>query len=150
MRILVEKNKYNTLYYDVSTNELLAATALKILTQRFNDNWYYKPSLNDFYYGHEKETFLSEEEIEDLPEHLQAAERDKVRRLKACKVKLIQAEYECEEIERIVKEQDNSFEEVQKMDRKYINIPAWSALQSRCDYEYENVYIEKPINVLEN
>ena len=92
MRILVEKGKHDTRYYDVSTNELLAATALQILTERFNENWYWKPTLEDFYYGYEKETFLSEEEIECLPEHLQKVEFNKLRKLKACEVKLIAEE----------------------------------------------------------
>lgn len=146
MRILVEKGKHDTEYYDVSTNELLAATALHILTERFEANWYWKPTLDDFYYGHEKETFLTEEEIKALPEHLQGKEIDKLRKLKACKVRLIVEEGKYEEIERIVKEQDASFETVKRMKRDYVEIPAWSALENRFDH-YEYMFLVEPMNV---
>lgn len=150
MRILIEKGKHSTKYYDVSTDELLAKTALYILTQRFNENWYYRPELRDFYYGVEKETFLTEEEIEDLPQHLQELERKKLLKLKSAKRQLIVKEKTFDEIERIVKEQDDSYKEIHKMNKKYMDIPAWAALRNRSDYEYEEVYLEKLINIKEN
>lgn len=150
MRILIEEGKHSTEYYDVSTNELLAATALKILTERFKQNWYWKPTNPNEQAQHI--ILLTEEQIEKLPEHLQEPERKKLRSKKFQEAEYLRQLEDYQEIERIVKEKDVSITPIKRKNGKVyleLDIPAWNALEARCDYEYEEVRLEKLINVLE-
>lgn len=145
MHILVVKEKHGTYYFDASTPEKISRAALKILTDRFNGNWYHRPKDESyFWYGFDKEIILTPEEIEALPEHLRAPELKKLKRLESARVELIRAQSWYDEVERIVKEQDASYEEiVLKSGRTRLESPAWNALQDRADYEYEELYLER-------
>jgi len=68
--VLVTNEKYGQSYYDASTPELLAASALTILRSRFEDGyWYYEPELPEVHYTDEQKGImnLTDEEVAALP-----------------------------------------------------------------------------------
>lgn len=74
--VLVTDEKHGNSYYDASTPELLAASALTILRDRFNDGyWYYEPKAPELNYTDEQKSImeLTDEEIANLPVALRAS-----------------------------------------------------------------------------
>jgi hypothetical protein len=62
VEILITKEKHGEFYYDASTDEALAKSALKILTERWEEGWYYEPEdVDDPPYTKEQIEKLTEE-----------------------------------------------------------------------------------------
>lgn len=123
-KILVAKEKHGDRYLNASTPEALAESAFKLLKERWEmDYWYHlddPPSSNEI---------LSEEQISALPTTtLAASEAQKranyLRRLHA---------YE---------RQRDTYEAIKDCVENNKKDQAWSLLQRRSNYEYEQVTIE--------
>ena len=124
-KILIAHEKHGNRYFDASTEELRNAAALKLLTERFDEGyWYYKPNPPD------DTLILSAEQIVQLPtEVLRNQEAAKLRQYKRDF-----AEYEKE-----VEDHQLIQKAVQTKDAAL----AYKLLKRRIDYEYENITVEK-------
>lgn len=122
-QIIVAKEKHGTRYFDASTPELLAESAFKLLKERWDSDWYYYDA------PPEGKDILSEEQIAALPtERLRFSESEKRKRY----------------LREFYNWQDDQKEYLAIKDCVENNLKnkAWKLLQSRSDYEYENVELE--------
>lgn len=139
MNIIVCREKHVTDYWDASTPEAFAASALAILTSRWNQG---------YWYAHPDEVFTPKyypreiiEDVESLPESLQAEAIRQNSRAKAN-----QREYEDALLwyiraETLVQTQNNPPEKTRN--GKYDTNEAWQLLNERSGYEYEGVDLER-------
>jgi hypothetical protein len=123
-QLLVFEEKHGNRYFYIPDDKTLAAAALKVLTERYEEGyWYYEPGEKP------KAPDFTKEQITTLPESMRPAAEKKLREYEAaCR----QYATEVEDYERIVKA-------VKTKDGKL----AWKALYDRQDGEYERVKLER-------
>lgn len=123
-QILIAHEKYGRRYFDASTPKLLDESAFKLLKERWEQGyWYY---LDD---PPKDEDVLSEEQIAALPtESLRNSESQKRKW----------------HLRNLYNWQDDQKEYLAIKDcvENSLKNKAWKLLQSRSDYEYENVELE--------
>ena len=132
MKIIVAKEKHSTRYLDASTDKAFAGSALKLLTERWNEGYWYPPPDEAYPRVDAPSDELAASARSD-PYIAQVIEQ----RLRLAKSRADQRRlYEQwhQEVDRIVSEQDTSFRG--RWPR------AWIALREREGYEYEGVELE--------
>lgn len=124
--VLVLKEKHGDRHFNVADDAALHRVALKILTERFEQGyWYYKPEDKD---KPEAPDFTMEQ-VATLPESLRAKADKKLREYTdACRRYDAEVE-DYNDIETAVKNKDGKL--------------AWEALQAHRDGEYEGFNIER-------
>lgn len=147
MEILVYYSKHSTDFYDASTDEALAKSALHIIKIMGKEGYYPEPSdpreskWNPLNEGDN----LTDEQIAALPNdtlRLAATHARKMYRGRLGQYKRELAEWN--ELQRIIREEDASvkhepFVTSQGKEKVRKIIPAWDLLYARTDYEYERV-----------
>lgn len=138
MRVIVCHEKHGERYYDASTTETLAASALQILTDRWEEGYWYNDPRE--YYTEEKMRTYTPEEIEALPSNeLKVRAEQQNRRAKDNQRQFDRDLAFYEQVQRVVEQQDLSTRTVGR-GRYEREVPiAWDLLQERSDYEYERV-----------
>lgn len=150
-RIIVCHEKHETRYYDASTDEAWAKSSLKILTDRFNEGyWYYDPRAEqhpfslDLRAKRDELAAITDDQIEQIPSE-DARELLRKKREQALDEQSEDAEMveEYERIKAVVEAQDDSFETVGRSREP----KAWRLLEARSDHEYERIELEdlKPL-----
>lgn len=135
-RIIVCHEKHGTFYHDASTPEAWAQSALKILTERFNDGyWYYDPRAEkhpfslDLRRKRDELLAMTDDQISAIPsEDAQRLLREKRALAQAEKREEDEMVEQYERIRAVVVAQDGS--------------EAWALLEERSDAEYERVELE--------
>jgi hypothetical protein len=151
-RIIVCQEKHGTRYYDASSDEEWAKSALKILSDRLDDGyWYYDPRAEshpfslDLRKKRDELLAITDEQIDAIPSEeardLLRAKREQAR------AELREEADEIEEYERIravVEAQDESFVTVGRSREP----KAWRLLEARSGHEYESVELAdlKPLD----
>lgn len=161
-KIITVYEKHGDYHFDASTSEAFAKNALKILTERWEDDWYDDPNDDGLGYGewankrreqYAKACALTEEQIEALPDD--ARKSVKAMRMNAKK----ETEYDkkhrewYERAQAVVKEQDlgcytygdrrTCRTKAGKEGRYERQVPkAWALLEERSDHEYERVELQ--------
>ena len=148
-RIIVAKEKHETRYLDASTDEAWARSALALLTERFNEGyWYYDPyaDMHEFSVKHRKEReellSMSEEAIAALPEGLREDVLAKVKTAKRDKAEDDKARSQYLEIKKVVESKDLSW---QGVGQRWAKPNAWALLMARTEYEYERVGLREVV-----
>lgn len=148
-KMIVYHGKHSTDYWDATTPELFAASALQILTENFNYGWYYKPDEPKPYTAE----LITAESVNALPDGpvKQAAisehnrQRAQVDRYKRDLRDYNEALSWYNEAKRVVEEKDLSSTVLtnRRTGKVIREIPcAWKLLEQRSDYEYERVELE--------
>jgi hypothetical protein len=138
-QIIVCHEKHGEWYYDASTPEQWARSALAILTERFNQGyWYNDPGEKPA----EPNGYLSKEQIEAMEEPY----REQAVKIHNSHVRNLRWYREEAEqyatIKRIVEEQDASLVTVGRGRWERQAPAAWGPLADRSDGEYERVGLE--------
>ena len=121
--VLIFKEKHGSRYFSVTNDKELFAVALKVLTERFKDGyWYYAPG-----FTHTKPDF-TEEQIKAMPLSLR---EEAWKKFNAYKTAVRQYELERSDYDAIVKA-------VNTKDGK----AAWDCLRNHNDGQYEGYEIE--------
>ncbi len=129
MRIVVEHGKHGTSYWDGSDGVALSKTALAILKDRYEANWYHRPEPELMTFDScPKQWGESEEEIQA-----------KVDRHNAGVLKRVSAEQQWyDDMEAIVTGKVDDYP-VAVGRRGRVEPKSWWLLMERSDYEYEEV-----------
>lgn len=162
-QIIIAHEKHGTFHFDASTPELLAENALKILTERWNQGYWYSDPDDDGLgtsdwadkrrEEYAKALALEPEEIEALPEdarkavlHLrQDAKRDSEYDIKHRKwYERAKAVVEAQDLScYLYGDRKTARTKAGKEGRYEREVPkAWSLLEERNDHEYERVELE--------
>lgn len=159
-RIIVCEEKHGTFYYPASSDEEWAKSALKILTDRFNDGyWYYDPRQEshpfslDLRRKRDELLAMTDDQIEAIPsEDAQRLLREKRERARAEQREEAEEIDEYERIKAVVEAQDDSMETIGRGRYQRREPKAWLLLESRSDHEYERVELEdlKPTRHMES
>lgn len=125
--LLVFKEKHGDRYYHVVDDKMLLAVALKILTERFEEGyWYGEPSdLPD----PPKAPDFTKEQVEAMPESLRPAAYKKLHDYAVAMRQYNEEVDDYRRIEKAVREKDGR--------------EAWQALNDRSDAEYEGFNLER-------
>jgi hypothetical protein len=151
MQIIVCHEKHGERYYDASTPEAWAKSALAILTDRFNDGyWYHDPRqvTNSFSLERRAKMYemllVTDEQIEAIPsDEARVVLRKQRRRARAEHQQELEQIEQYDRIKIAVEAQDRGFFTV---GRDSFQIPvAWDILEDRSDHEYERVELEQVI-----
>lgn len=145
-RIIVCEEKHGTYYYDASTDEAWAKSALKILTDRFSEGyWYYDPRAEkhpfslDLRSKRDELLAITDEQIDAIPSEeareLLRAKRERARAEQREDAEMIE---EYERIKAVVEAQDDSFETVGRSREP----KAWRLLEARSGHEYEHIELD--------
>lgn len=126
-RLLVFREKHGNLYFYVDNDDKLFASALKVLTERFKDGyWYYKPELEE----KPEVPDFNEERVAAMPQSLQP---DAYRKLREYNDACLEYDAEAMEYDQIVKA-------VETKDGRL----AYKVLRDRKHAEYEGFSLERP------
>jgi hypothetical protein len=126
MQILVEYGKHDTRYHDASTLEALDASALAILTDRWNAGYYYHdPGPKPEWDGPNQQ---ERDTIKEIDEDAWQTVIKKWRRYVSALARWKADKEEYESIQYAIEHKDGAL--------------AWAALYNRSDYEYERVELE--------
>ena len=135
MKVLVWKDKHGTSYYDASTPEALAESALNVLGTMMDIGYYYREEK-------EFEVPITDEEIEAMP----LKYRDHARKDQSyAKRSILDAKENndfYDEVKRVLAEHDMSTVTIGRGKHERQVPIAWNLLDSRSDYEYEYVSLE--------
>jgi hypothetical protein len=152
MQIIVAEEKHGTYYYDASTPEAWAWSSLKILTNRFNEGyWYYdplnQPDQHEFSVKRRQERdellAMTDEQIDAIPsDEVRVDVRKKIKRAKADYESDRSQSEQYERIKAVVEAQDDSLVTVGRGQFERQEPKAWRLLDERSDHEYERVTIE--------
>jgi hypothetical protein len=150
MRIIVCEEKHSTRHWDASTDEAWAKSSLAILTERFNEGyWYYNPEdeQHEFSLNRRKERdellAMTDEQIDAIPsDEVRVGIRRKIKAAKADRREDEQMAAEYEEIRQVVESQDLSMVTVGGGKWAHQEPKAWTLLDARSDHEYEGVSLE--------
>jgi hypothetical protein len=142
MRVIVAKEKDDTHYLDASTDEAWAKSSLALLTERFNDGyWYDDPveSQSEYYIkertAREELLALTPEELERVPEVVRENLKRRIQEARASQRYEEEMTKEYAEIKRVVETQDLSWVGTGNYRRPL----AWHLLDNRSNHEYEHV-----------
>lgn len=152
-QIIVADEKHGTYYYDADTPEAWAKSALKILTERFNQGYWYhdpigKPDKHPFSV---EERTKREELLAMTDEQIDAIPSDEARVVLRKKRQQAQKRHrederqseEYQRIREVVEAQDDGMIVIGKGKRYEREEPkAWRLLDDRNDHEYERVSLE--------
>lgn len=170
-RIIVCEEKHSTRYWDASTDEAWASSSLAILTQRWNDGyWYHDPDkldvqtrqwrpeamidlvLGDLWPGWDASFEQQQDAVTRYSTQLREKYGDdpEVLQMKLKKLKVATDEYKHRaawregyaEIKRVVEEQDLGFVTIGSGRWERQEPIAWQCLSARSDHEYEHVELE--------
>lgn len=152
MKIIEAQEKHGTFYYNASDPKSWARAALKILTQRDTDGyWYSDPKV---FYDEGKKfsdldaAFITDEEIAAMPDSMKSeAEAKRGRAKKELKwIENYEAWYK--KMRSIVDSQDDSLVTLSGGTRWEREVPrAWLVLEERKDHQYEWVSVEEVVEV---
>lgn len=143
-KIIVCDEKHGDVYWRADTPEQWAASSLAILTERWNQGWWYhrpkEPAQRDT--DEQNASNMTKEQIAALPRDAQLV----IRRLRK-RMQIQQAAYQMESewydrAEKCVADQDRSMVTIGRGKYAHDEPVAWQLLQDRSDYEYERVTLE--------
>lgn len=150
-QLIVCEEKHGTFYWPASTPEEWAESSLAILTERFNEGyWYYDPTTEEpsewsskFMAAYERALALTIEEIAALPEDAQKSIALTIKNGRRQADEDAEAHQFYEKAKAIVEAQDAGFTTIGK-GRYERQVPkAWLLLEAHSDHEYEQVTLEK-------
>lgn len=151
-QVIVAREKHGDFYYDATTPEAWARSALEILTERFDSGYHYfdgDPDANHHFVQEQRAKELeasapdlSDEDLRKLPVEarkpiIRARQRIRDREMEFESDRIFYAA-----VKEIVEDQDAGMITVGH-GRWEREVPkAWKLLQERSDYEYEDVSLE--------
>jgi hypothetical protein len=144
-QFIIAKEKDSTRYLDASTPEVWAKNALKLLTERWEEGyWYLDPE--EAYDGYIDEQALTQEQIDALPtEQLRKSEQKKLNdNIRYLREKGFYQKW-YNEVKEVVGKQDLSMIGIGKPGTRWHHYEprAWVLLRDRDGGEYENVHLEE-------
>lgn len=146
-RILVWRAHHGPRYYKAGNDAEWAQSCVTILREKLDEGYVYQPEAPEdrpYFFTEElsEAVGMTPEQVDSLPDTLRDQVRDLRKRYQDAQRDHQFAVLEYEEIQRVVKENDVSFQTFGRGERATTEPLAWGYLNKRYDYEDESVTLE--------
>jgi plasmid stabilization system protein ParE len=135
VRVLVAHEKHGARYFDASTTETWAAASLRLLRERFEEDWYQRPDDET----NQEVVAMSEAEVAALPEALRVQATHLRRQATANRSRAQRDRDWYDKAKKLVDEVDISTVSRGRVPGEWEEPRAWAFLIARNEAEYERV-----------